>query len=73
MVINIENKLEKQDVFYTVIGDDGKVTEHMVILPKLIDLEGLQSAVRREILANPNLNGKSKVHIKDLESIIGGM
>ena len=67
--MNIEDSLDKQDVFYTLIGQDGKIQERMIILPKLIDLDGIQAAVKNDILDN-KIKGVSKVHIKDWEKYI---
>ena len=63
--------MDQQDVFYTVT-QNGKAREFMVILPKSIDIEVLKEAVKDQISVNPNISGEYKVHIQNIDGIIGG-
>ena len=63
---------EQRDVFYTVISEDGKTREYMIVLPSANDLETVKSAVEDQIASNPDIKGQNKVHIQNTDGIIGG-
>ena len=64
---------EQQQVFYTVSGEDGKTHQCMMLCPKDMDQNTVNTAVVRQISADTTFKGKKTIRITQHKSAPGGM